>query len=155
MHAMFFIFIFYFWTLLPLLVLPHWLSARAWPEVCSVNFFFFFLFFFWRGYSMRANMWNWIKSNYAVNYTSDVKKWGQMWGKTLVFYSWPKKKYSSHESGQTLWRLPRVFHVGQAEWPALFPELSGRYSTTLHCSQSTLLWAQACGLDLGEWAHPI
>ncbi len=25
----------------------------------------------------------------------------------------------------------------------------------LHCAQSTLLWAQACGLDLGEWAHPI
>lgn len=39
--------------------------------------------------------------------------------------------------------------------PALFPELSGRYSTTLHCTRSTLLWAQACGLDLGEWAHPI
>lgn len=64
----------------------------------------------------------------------------------------------SHEVNfyqQTLWRLLRVFHVGQRKCLALCPELSGRYSTTLHCAQSTLLWAQACGLDLGEWAHPI
>lgn len=55
----------------------------------------------------------------------------------------------------SLWRLPWVFHVGQGKWPALFPKLSGRYSTTLHCTHSTSLWVQACGLDLGEWAHPI
>lgn len=55
----------------------------------------------------------------------------------------------------SLWRLPRVFHVGQGKWLALFPKLSGRYSTTLHCTHSTWLWVQACGLDLGEWAHPI
>lgn len=55
----------------------------------------------------------------------------------------------------SLWRLPWVFHVGQGKWLALFPKLSGRYSTTLHCTHSTWLWVQACGLDLGEWAHPI
>lgn len=55
----------------------------------------------------------------------------------------------------SLWRLPRVFYVGQEKCSALFPKLSGRYSTTLHRTPSTLLWDQACGLDLGEWAHPI
>lgn len=81
----------------------------------------------------------------------------------MVTISWSRKyqdppnkvghKVSLYQ--QSLWRLPWVFHVGQGKCPALFLELSGRYSTMLHCAQSTLLWAQACGLDLGEWSHPI